>query len=96
MADKIIIIDGDEAVQYEGVTYVTDNESVGYFADGYPTDAQVAMQDELDNATQAYFDTLIDIANRCGFKRAEQEHDIEKLMNVLETAFAVLEIPDIY
>lgn len=96
MPDKIIMIDGYEAVQLEGVTYVTDNDVIGYLADGYPTDAQLVLQDELDNATQEYFDTLIAISNRYGFPHDEQPHDIEKLMDVLERAFDVLEIPDIY
>lgn len=96
MPDKIVFINGEEAIQLEGVTYVTDNNTIGYFADGYPTDAQLVLQDELDNATQEYFDALIAISNRYGFSHEVQEHDIEKLQNVLEHAFDILEILDIY
>ena len=63
MPDKIIMIDGYEAVQLEGVTYVTDNDVVGYLAEGYPTDMQVQLQDSLDGATQEYVDALIRISN---------------------------------
>jgi len=39
--EKIVYINGEEAVQYADVVYTTDNDSIGYFAEGYPTDKQV-------------------------------------------------------
>ena len=43
MPDKIVFINGEEAIQLEGVTYVTNNKEVGYFAEGYPTDMQLQL-----------------------------------------------------
>ena len=94
--EKIVYINGEEAVQYEGVEYTTDNDSIGYFAEGYPTDRQIELQDALDNATQDYIDALIDIVNEYGIKRDEQEHDMRILNEIREEAFDLLELPDIY
>lgn len=96
MADKIVIVNGEEAVQYEGVEYTTDNDSIGYFAEGYPTDRQIELQDALDNATQDYIDTLINVVNEYGIQRDEQEHDMHILNEIREEAFDLLELPDIY
>ena len=66
------------------------------FAEGYPTDRQIELQDALDNATQDYVDTLIDIVNEYGIQRDEQEHDMRILNEIREEAFDLLELPDIY
>ena len=94
--EKIVYINGEEAVQYEGVEYTTDNDSIGYFAEGYPTDRQIELQDALDNATQDYIDTLIDAVKEYGIQCDEQEHDMRILNEIREEAFDLLELPDIY
>lgn len=96
MPDKIVFINGEEAIQLEGVTYVTDNKEVGYFAEGYPTDMQLQLQDSLDGATQEYVDALIRISNYFNFKKDEQEHDMSILNAIREEAFDVLKMHDIY
>ena len=94
--EKIVYINGEEAVQYEGVEYTTDNDNIGYLAEGYPTDRQIELQDALDNATQDYIDTLIDAVKEYGIQCDEQEHDMRILNEIREEAFDLLELPDIY
>ena len=55
-----------------------------------------SLPDALDNATQDYVDTLIDIVNEYGIQRDEQEHDMRILNEIREEAFDLLELPDIY
>ena len=94
--EKIVYINGEEAVQYADVVYTTDNDSIGYFAEGYPTDKQIEFQDMLDRVTQEYIDALISTVNDYGIERDEQEHDMRILNEIRETAFDMLELPDVY
>ncbi len=94
--ERIVYINGEEAVQYADVVYTTDNDSIGYFAEGYPTDKQIEFQDMLDRVTQEYIDALISTVNDYGIERDEQEHDMRILNEIRETAFNMLELPDVY
>lgn len=74
------------------------NEELGYFSEeGDPTDAQLELQDEIDNTVSEFFNSMIDIYNRAGETTiAEFEHDIQKITEVREETEKLLGLPDIY
>lgn len=75
----------------------TSNEEYGYFKEGEPTDAQLALQDTIDNSIQVLFDKMRGIYNDAsGQAIPEVEHDIDKLSQVRELVESLLELPDIY
>jgi len=50
----------------------------------------------LDRVTQEYIDALISTVNDYGIERDEQEHDMRILNEIRETAFDMLDLPDVY
>lgn len=72
-------------------------KQLGYIADGEPTDAQIHLQDLIDNEIFRFLGTMRGIY----FHAADQEHedmewDIEKISEIREKVESVLSLPDIY
>lgn len=78
----------------------TSQDEYGYIVNGEetePTDAQTNLQDEIDGAIQALFDTMRELyANASGKDIPEVEHDISKLTDIREKVEQLLELPDVY
>jgi hypothetical protein len=74
----------------------SENE-LGYHAEGEPTDAQLRLQDNIDNAVQQLFDEMRVIYNDAsGQEIAEIEHDISKITEIREMVESLLGLPDVY
>ena len=70
---------------------------LGYRAEGEPTDAQIELQDEIDNAIYDFLKKMRDIYEmRVSKDIPELEWDIGKITVIREEVEGLLELPEIY
>jgi hypothetical protein len=73
------------------------HDEVGYFAEGEPTDAQIELQDEIDNTIFNFMNEINYIyTNATGNPVKELDWDIEKITEIRHLVEKLLNLPDIY
>lgn len=91
-----VTIDGQEYTQIVGKTYATEQEALGYLAEGLPTDAQTRLQDEIDGSIQEALEAFAAVLIENGIPVHVPEHDMQVLNSVYETFIEALNLEDVY
>lgn len=70
---------------------------LGYTADGEPTDAQIQLQDHIDNEIFRFMGTMCGIYyDATDMEHEDIEWDIDKISRIREVIESVLGLPDVY
>lgn len=75
----------------------TGKKGLGYNGDGEPTDAQIQLQDHIDNEIFRFLGTMRGIyLDAADVEHEDLEWDIEKISAIRKKVESVLNLPDMY
>lgn len=101
----VIMFEGQEFIRYNDISYVDNEEELGYMAEGLPTDAQIDFQDELDSLTDDFLANVYELLDSKKLLKRKESivnlneisyHNMEINMSIYDIIQSKLQLEDFY